>query len=294
MTGGTNLPAQLQQQPLPIPTALAAGAPGASNHQGREPSELASVSLASRIPEFWIDQPRLWYVQLDAILEPQRLGDLQKYNVVVTKLGKSTIQAAKDILLSPPETGKYEALRDRLLSVYEESEEIRQRRLLQELELGDQKPSQLMRQILDLAGGSFPDTTLRILWIGLMPPAVKAVLAGSELSDLKKLAALADKILEATRAGAGLAEVSSTPQVDTEDRVMGEIAKIGTRLARLEQGTAVGRQSVQSSPRTAGRPRAQLRQARSRQNPDWLCFYHHRYGEQASKCVKPCGWKAGN
>ena len=28
--------------------------------------------------------------------------------------------------------------------------------------------------------------------------------------------------------------------------------------------------------------------------PNWLCFYHARFGRNARKCVAPCNWKQGN
>ncbi|CAF4940742.1 unnamed protein product [Pieris macdunnoughi] len=42
-----------------------------------------AVSLRSRITEFWIDQPPLWFVQCEAILTPQKLSDKNKYNLFV-------------------------------------------------------------------------------------------------------------------------------------------------------------------------------------------------------------------
>ena len=29
-------------------------------------------------------------------------------------------------------------------------------------------------------------------------------------------------------------------------------------------------------------------------DPNWLCFYHARFGRNARKCVAPCNWKQGN
>lgn len=254
--------------------------------------ELAAVSLSSRIADFWSDQPRLWFAQTEAVLAPQKLGDEQKYNIVVTKLGKQAIQQISDILLSPPETGKFTALKQRLLSVYEESEEERHKRLLTEMELGDQKPSQLIRRMLDLAGGKFPLSTIRMLWIGLMPPTVRAVLAASELTDLDKLAAIADKVMEASRATAGVAAVETSAPKSREEELLTEIAKINVRLDRMGQNSDERRRDTrQVRARTgARRPRAR----RTPEDPDWLCYYHYQFAHRANKCTKPCSWKAEN
>lgn len=109
------------------------------------------------------------------------------------------MEQVSDIVLSPPETRKYDALKTRLLAVYEESEVRQVHKLLMELELGDQKPSQLLRRMRDLASNKFTDETLSMLWIRHLPGAVRAVLTVSEVSDLEKLAMMADKVIETTR-----------------------------------------------------------------------------------------------
>ena len=59
--------------------------------------EVDSVTVTSRIPEFWADQPRLWFVQFEAVLDNQKLSDAAKSNLVVTKLNKSAIQQISDV-----------------------------------------------------------------------------------------------------------------------------------------------------------------------------------------------------
>ncbi|XP_022836513.1 uncharacterized protein LOC111363877 [Spodoptera litura] len=175
-----------------------------------EAVELATVTISSRIPEFWCDQPRLWFVQCEAILGPQKLSDEARFNLVVAKLGKDVIQQVSDILLKPPENKKFETLKARLLVAYEESENRQFQKLLSEMQLGDQKPSQLLRRMKDLARGKIPDETLIIMWQGHLPSAVRAVLAVSEMKDLEKLAAVADKIMETTRPLNDIAEIQAT------------------------------------------------------------------------------------
>ncbi|KAL4718012.1 hypothetical protein ACJJTC_012837 [Scirpophaga incertulas] len=80
------------------------------------------------------------------------------------------------------------------------------------MELGDQKPSQLLRRMRDLARGKIPDHTLRILWQNHLPPSVRAVLAVTEAADMDNLATVADKIME-TMSLPQVAEINSVSQV---------------------------------------------------------------------------------
>lgn len=122
--------------------------------------DLAAVSLTARIPEFWTDQPRHWFIQIESIMNPQHMSDQTKYDLVIGKLSKEAIGQITDLLIQPPAAGKFDALKARLLSVYEESVTRQLQKLLSEMDLGEQKPSQLLRRMRDLAREKVPDQTL--------------------------------------------------------------------------------------------------------------------------------------
>lgn len=88
------------------------------------------------------------------------LSDEARYNLVVTKLGKDAVQQVSDILLKPPEVKKFDTWKEGLLKIYEESEMRQFQKLLSEMELREQKPSQLLRRMRDLARDKMPDETL--------------------------------------------------------------------------------------------------------------------------------------
>lgn len=54
-----------------------APAPGPSADMDRkldvdEKLDLAAVTLSSKIPDFWSDQPRVWFIRTEAILAPNK------------------------------------------------------------------------------------------------------------------------------------------------------------------------------------------------------------------------------
>ncbi|XP_050352206.1 uncharacterized protein LOC126774712 [Nymphalis io] len=199
-------------------------------------SELATVTVSSRIPEFWCDQARLWFVQCEAILTPQKLSDEAKFNLV-TKLGKDVIQQVSDIL-QQLQTKKYDTLKSRLLAVYEESENRQLQKLLSEIDLGDEKPSQLLRRMRDLARGKIPDETLSIMRQGHLPAAVRSVLAVTDVKDLENLATIADKIMENTRP-IQIAEVSSKPSTSADNLsvLQAQVAQLSLQVMELQNTT---------------------------------------------------------
>lgn len=263
-----------------------------------KPVDLAVVSLATRIPDFWIDQPRIWFLQTDAILAPQHMADNAKFNLVVTKLGKEVIQQVTDILIKPPATGKYEAIKSRLLQIYEESANRQVQKLISEMELGEQKPSQLLRRMRELATGKIEDDTLAIMWQGHLPAPVRAVLAATDIKELDTLASVADKVMETTKP-MFVSEVASTSnrrdqaEDSNMDKILKEIAKISLKVNNLENERYRSRsrsRSRSNGPYT-GRRNNSRDNRRSPESPDWLCFYHFRFRDRAAKCVEPCNWK---
>lgn len=306
--GGANPPPGGAPNPVPNPVPAPApnNAAGGINEQPQPletPSTsraVDSVALSSRLSDFWPDQPRVWFIRTEAILTPQKLGDEAKFDLIISKLSKDVIAQVTDILINPPTTGKYEFLKNRLLAIYEESHNRQIEKLISELELGDQKPSHLLRRMKELATDKFQDDTLRVLWQNRLPAQVRAVLAVSEGKDLESIAAIADKVAEVTRP-THIAAVDQRPNSTFDSTpILAEIAKINDKLRGLQFSRSRSRSrnfrrnagSAQSGNRSASRGPSSRNASRQRTRPEnWLCFYHYRFREKARKCTEPCAWK---
>lgn len=116
--------------------------------------------------------------------------------MVIAKLSKDAIAQVTDFLAKPPDKNRYNALKEKLLQVFEESRKLY--KLIGEMELGDQGPSQLLTKMTDLARGKVNEDTLSLLWKRHLPMWVRAVLTVSETNDLAQLTKLADQVLEYT------------------------------------------------------------------------------------------------
>jgi hypothetical protein len=175
------------------------------------------------------------------------------------------------------------------------------------MELGEQKPSHLLRRMRDLARGKVPDQTLCILWQNHLPQAARAAVAVADSQNLDSLAAIADKVLEAVRPTSHVAEVQATSSrgrsASPRDiaAIVASIEKMNTRIAGLEQARQSechrcqqrGRSGSRGGNRfrSASRSRGRSSTRRTPESSDWLCSYHYRYREKAQRCVPPCAWK---
>lgn len=262
-------------------------------------ADLSTISIASRVPEFWSELPRLWFAQFEATLNPQKQGDDCKYQLVISKLTREALQQVSDIVFNPPDTNKYTAIKDRLLQVYEESSERQFQKLVGEIDLGSQKPSQLLRRMKELARNcQASDETVHNLWTARLPSAVRAVLTVSQDQKLDNLAAIADKVMESLQQGqlGTVAVVSNTPVpcsstnelVAGMNQLMLEVASLRNEVQRNGQR----RSGFRGRSRSRGMNRSRSNTPnRTPSSPDWLCFFHYRYGDRARRCEEPCNWQ---
>lgn len=67
-------------------------------------------------------------------------------------------------------------------------------KLLTDLELGDKKPSQLLRHMRLFAGERVSEDVLRVKWLDLLPPSTRRLLCIFKASSLEELATAADEL----------------------------------------------------------------------------------------------------
>ncbi|PZC82925.1 hypothetical protein B5X24_HaOG209368 [Helicoverpa armigera] len=158
--------------------------------------DVSAVSVQSRLLPFWREIPRAWFIQFEAVIDPLKTSDDQKFRYLLQQLQTVDLQHLTDILYNPPATGKYEKVKQRLLEAYDKSDVKNFQKLISGLELGDQKPSQLLRKMRELASGMITEEGLKIEWLNHLPAQVRVVLSVNKESSLDTLAAMADKMVE--------------------------------------------------------------------------------------------------
>ncbi|GFW19421.1 uncharacterized protein TNCV_1603151 [Trichonephila clavipes] len=74
-------------------------------------------------------------------------SDDTKYSALVANLDAETLFYVSGIVLSPPNSDKYHTLSQRLITQFSDSETQKIKKLLTDLQLGDEKPSHLLRKM---------------------------------------------------------------------------------------------------------------------------------------------------
>ncbi|GFW88416.1 retrovirus-related Pol polyprotein from transposon TNT 1-94 [Trichonephila clavipes] len=86
--------------------------------------------------------------------------DQTKYSIVLSVLDEYILELIEDILSDPPTENKYIILKSALLNCLSDSEQAKLKELLGDLELGDHRPSNLLRQMKSLAGSKISEDPL--------------------------------------------------------------------------------------------------------------------------------------
>lgn len=237
--------------------------------------------MSFKVPPFWRSNPGLWFAQIEAQFATAHIAtDAAKYNTVVAAIESVVLAQVSDIILGPVEGQSYENLKKRLVAVFADTEQQRMRKLLSEVTLDNKKPSQLLREMRELAGTAVPDDLLQTLWVQRLTPTTSAILSANN-GKLAELALLADKIAEVTQTSS-VAAVSTTHE-QSYQRLEKQIETLAKQISSLQVG--------RGRSRTPARGRSQSRGSSESRVDNGKCYFHRRFGDKARNCRSPCSEK---
>ena len=157
--------------------------------------EMQQHAVSLKLPEFWTSHPRVWFQQTEAQFALRQVtADNPKYFYVVAALDQDSAQRVIDLLEDSPRDHKYLALKERLLDTFDLSDNERAARLLNMPQLGDNKPSVLMDEMLALIADHRPCFLFNYLFLQLLPDDIRMVLSGQQWNDPRQLAARVDEL----------------------------------------------------------------------------------------------------
>lgn len=256
---------------------------------------ISAVTVSLKLPPFWPADPELWFLQVEAQFACRHITSQKtKFDYVVSSLTPEFASEVRDLLLKPPADKPYDVLREQLTRRTTASEQRKLQQLFTREELGDRKPSQLLRRMQQLLGdhpGVTDGSFLKELFLQRLPSNVRMVLASTpDATTLDKLAEMADKIMEvaappplsANATLSGTPTNASPPLAEEVDHLRKEVAKLEKLVRQL------ARSSSRSSSRHSRRPSTPA----PADSTDSYCWYHSKFGDQARKCKSPCTWSS--
>ncbi|KAL4721668.1 hypothetical protein ACJJTC_018233 [Scirpophaga incertulas] len=237
-------------------------------------STLETDKVSLKFPSFWPEKPEIWFYQIDAQFSIHKItNDTTKFNHLIAQIDPKLVENLWDIICDDTITNKYTRSKERLLTIFKDSENKRMKTLLTGIELGDLKPSQLLRRMQSLAGSDISNSALKTLWLDKLPDTIKNVLIVSD-EDIQKLSVMADKIVDISPSN-----VINAVNKDSEN----SNAILLQKIASLEN-QIFAMSSFMRRTRSASREsnRSSKSNGSSKQfNPKGkYCFYHFRFGKK--------------
>lgn len=253
--------------------------------------------VAVKLPAFLPTDPELWFKIAERSLELSSVGtETTKFEYVVITLESRYALEVRDVIMDPPAEHPYSTLKDELIKRLSTSQEHRTRQLLEREEIGDRKPTQFLRHLRSLAGSTVNDDLLRTLWISRLPQQMQVILVTQKDSPLDKVAELADTIADATTSRPVIAAINDTSieaivSVKLQQLTLSMKEELSALRQEIEELSRESRQSRSTSQRrTNNRNRS-----KSRAGGDFgMCWYHRRFGAEATRCTTPCSYTSGN
>lgn len=263
------------------------------------PSFTGRIELPPFIPE----NVNLWWAQVEARLKLWGIIDEHtKYRYVVAALPGEVARKIPELVFTEPSEAPFTVLHQAILKEFEPTCSAKMRQLLEGCQLGDRKPSALLREMRRLAGENSSNDMLRELFFKQLPDNVTSVLKIVDVTDLDKAAAAADKVLESPApviaAYSASSALAKPPNQSTSNltEITAQIASLTNAVKELaaHQQYRQPRQPYRSNFRSRSQSRARNRSPTPKRE---MCYYHYRFGNDARHCRPWCkrysDWNAG-
>lgn len=259
------------------------------------------------IPDFWSHNPELWFFQIESSFETNKVSNAkQKFDYVVSKLPREQIEKISDVILKRDADDPYKHLKNAIVTRNRSSTATNFERLINEDHIGDRDPSVHLRKITDIATkcGVTDQNVIKTFWLRSLPNEVKAIISVIEDQAIDKLAAAADKANDLIKPRLHVTSVSnpSTALSTTSnfDAMVETITQKVTDNLRRELFAHRSRDPIRyyspgskhvrfSRNNSRGRNASvDSRHSQTGSSKKKICYYHHRFGDKATKCKPDC------
>ena len=281
------------------PAGGATPALGATPAVGATPADGATISAIQfqfRAPQFCTSDPSMWFNLIECNFKAHRITtSMTKFSHATSLLPQEVLTKVADVISKAlASTTPYEDLKAAVIKRMESSVTTRLQELLSKEELGNEKPSDLLRRMQRLLNtttspDSFDHALFRQLFYQRLPADIqKNLFTVKDKISLEDLATLADDYMSTvTQSRTTVSHVTTGAAAPTTE--MQQLTQLVTHLTMQVNSLANRMTQAEEQPRSRGRSRS--RSTNRSNKKKFFCWYHFQYGPKAKKCVEPCDWK---
>ncbi|XP_051155193.1 uncharacterized protein LOC127277845 [Leptopilina boulardi] len=201
-----------------------AGGPPGNNPENRD-----RIRQILKLPDFYHKEPNVWFAEVELLFDYTGIRtDRTKAGAVMAALDFETIMTISDIItheVPPPDL--YRQIKQHLIASFSVSSESRLRQLLKGELSGEGKPSLILSRIRNLSQDKCSDEVIRTVFLDQLPSNCRSALALVDVTDINKLAELADRFVE--EAGQNSSCTSAVVQ-NTNDELLQRIDALSVKV----------------------------------------------------------------
>lgn len=232
-------------------------------------NEIAKISV--KIPPFWRKNVKVWLMQVESQFITARItNEITKYHYILGSLDTDVADSISDHIIKPLSTTPYSDLKQKLIDEFEPSSAQKISSLLNDLSLGDKKPSLLLREMKHLVGDNMSDTYLKSMFMQHLPLHMRSALITVK-GDAECVAKFADEMYHATQ----INQVETIGHRDISNDIVNKIEELSLSVDEIKK------QLNKQTNKTFN-------------NTKTICWYHKNFKNKASKCIPPCTFQTSN
>ncbi|XP_050317619.1 uncharacterized protein LOC126751416 [Bactrocera neohumeralis] len=236
------------------------------------------------LPAMSEDSIEAYFYSLEFWFEASRVySDTAKFNIVLASVPPAKLLQMRTLIDDTPATDKFSYIRRKIIENFAESQQRRLQRVLKELPLGDRRPSDLYNEMRRTAGTTLSESILHDLWVSRLPPYAQAAIIATSVPISDKIK-IADSITECL----SLKDGGQIFEVRSESQPQGELSDIRNEIAALSKTVGQLMRNVKSTGRQRSRSTSRGRPVIQHTNS--FCWYHAKFGANATKCRQPCSF----
>ena len=145
-----------------------------------------------QLGEFWLQAPNTWFAAADLkFITSER----ERFAHAVGAMGFNVLRAVLDLVETPPAVDPYTTLKGRLVLAHQLTPVQKATRCLQVVAGPNQRPSEVLAVLLEFCpAGEECTAFFRAAFTMRLLVTIQAHLTGTELTDIKELAHLVDRL----------------------------------------------------------------------------------------------------
>ena len=253
---------------------------------GQEAVQVGALNW--KLQPFWPDAPVAWFGAAEAQFHLRRVyAEADRFCLVAAALDKESLKKVVHLVSSPHPVHPYTSLKEALLVSHQLTDFQRVELLLAMPALGGRRPSELLADMLEICPPGQQDNIFFAgLFLQRLPREIRVLLTHEDHSDLRHLAAHADRLVAFS--GPQQCEMVASTQGAESDELVAAVKK----QQQQQQGGKKGNKKKFAKQHKEDRQPTPSQLAAQAAG---LCYYHWMFGDRARDCRAPCSWQsAGN